>query len=546
MVLTLYDYLIIAAYFLFVLGIGYYLKTSIKSSEDFFLSGRSISAWITGLAFVAANCGALEVMGMVSTSAKYGMLTVHFYWIAMPAMAFIGVFMMPFYYGSRVRSVPEFLKRRFDEKTRTFNALSFAAMTLLVSGINMYAMGVLFRVLLGWSFDFSVLLSAGIVLAYVFFGGLTSSIYNEVIQFLLIVFGLFPLTYLGLRDVGGWEKLVSRLPENFTRVWGSLGSAQSNPMGVEWFGVVFGLGFVLGFGYWCTDFLVVQRALASKDLNSAQRTPLIAAFPKIVFPIFVVLPGLIAIAVLPQFGDAARSFLSTGHLSSAVNFDMALPLMMKKYLPTGLLGLGLTALLASFMSGMAGNVTAFNTVWTFDIYQTHIRPGRADRHYVRVGKLATVFGVLASIGLTYLAKSFNNIMDYIQLLFSFFNAPLFATFLLGMFWKRATSSGAFWGLVSGTASAAAHYFLVYRTGLVGYGSEMSANFYGAIVSWLTCFVLTIVMSLMTEPKDEKELVGLVYSLTPRTDQSGFPLYRRPWFLAVIAISLSAILYIIFW
>lgn len=534
MTLGTLDFLIIGVYFLFVLGIGYFLKNSIKNSEDYFLSGRSIPAWVTGLAFVAANLGALEVMGMVANSAKYGILTVHFYWIgAIPAMIFIGVFMMPFYYGSRARSVPEYLKLRFDEKTRGLNAISFALMTLLMSGINMYAMGIIFKLLLGWSFDLSIWVAAIIVLIYVFFGGLTSSIYNEVVQFFLIVFGLFPLAYLGLREVGGWSQLATRLPDGFTRSWSTLTSASNNPMGIEWFGIVFGLGFVLSFGYWCTDFLVVQRALASKNLNAAQRTPLIAAFPKMIFPLFVVLPGLIALYKIPA-----------ATLSS--NYNMALPLLMKEYFPTGLLGLGLTALIASFMSGMAGNVTAFNTVWTFDIYQSYINPNKDDRHYVWMGKMATVFGVLASIGLTYMVMHFNNIMDYIQLLFSFFNAPLFATFLLGMFWKRTTANGAFYGLLGGITAAAVHHFIIYKGGVIHYASEMTANFYGAIVAWTICFLLTILVSFFTKQKPDNEMVGLVYSLTPKEDRRNIPLYMKPGFLAIIIILLTLVMNILFW
>ena len=546
MALSIFDYLIIILYFGFVLGIGYFLKKAIKTSDDYFLSGRSIPAWITGIAFIAANLGALEVMGMVANSAKYGILTAHFYWIgAIPAMAFVGVFMMPFYYGSKARSVPEYLRLRFDEKTRGFNAISFAVLTLLMSGINMYAMGIIFKLLLGWSFHFSVIVSAVIVLLYVFFGGLTSSIYNEVLQFLLIVFGLFPISYLGLREVGGWDELVKRLPDNFTHLWSTLSSASQNPMGIEWFGMIFGLGFVLSFGYWCTDFLVVQRALASKDINAARRTPLIGAFPKMLFPFFVVLPGMIAILVIPEFKTALDTLLKTGHTAN-VNYNMALPLLIKHYLPRGLLGLGLTALLASFMSGMAGNVTAFNTVWTFDIYQSYIRPGKDDKHYLWMGKMATVFGVLVSIALTYIVMYFNNLMDYMQLLFSFFNAPLFATFLLGMFWKRATSDGAFWGLVSGTSAAAAHYFLIYKAGIIHYGSEMSANFYGAIVAWVVCFLTTIIISYMTKPKPDEEMVKLVYSLTPKEYKDNIPFYLKPGFLAAIVLISTLILNIIFW
>lgn len=526
------DYSIIVIYFVFVTAVGYVLKRFMRTSEDFFLSGRSIPGWVTGLAFMAANLGALEVMGMAANGAKYGMLTNHFYWIgAIPAMIFVGIWMMPFYYGSKVRSVPEYLKLRFNEPTRALNAISFALLTVLMSGINMFAMALVFRSILGWSMNFSILVSAGVVLAYVFWGGLTSSIYNEVLQFFLIVIGFLPLAYLGLKDVGGMNELLARLPEGYGNTWSNLGRTTDNPMGIEWLGMALGLGFVLSFGYWCTDFLVVQRAMAARDMTAARRTPLIAAIPKMFFPLLVILPGLVALVTVPEEVRA--------------DYNNALPLMLARYYPTGLLGLGLTALLASFMSGMAGNVTAFNTVWTYDIYQTYLRRGESDRHYLEMGRWATVFGILVSIGTAYIVMRFNNLMDYMQLLFSFFNAPLFATFMLGMFWRRATPWGAFWGLLVGILSAAAHYVLV-EMGLLIYGSEMTSNFYGAITAWSACFVVTIGVSFVTVPKDEKQLAGLVYGLTPKEKDHGLPWLARPRTLAWGVLGLAVLLNLWFW
>src|ERR1051326_113432 len=462
MKLTFIDWTVMVIYFVFVLGIGFALKRYMKTSTDFFLSGRSIPAWITGLAFISANLGAQEVIGMGASGAKYGSATSHFYWIgAIPAMAFIGVFVMPFYYGSRARSVPEYLKLRFDEKTRGFNAISFAFMTVLSSGISLYAMGLLLETLLGWNFSFSILIAAAIVLIYVFLGGLTSAIYNEVLQFFLIVFGFAPLVFLGLKDVGGWSGLQARLATVATsngfqsgawsESWKFMGSPSSNPMGIEWFGLAMGLGFVLSFGYWCTDFLVVQRAMAAKSMSAARRTPLIAAVPKMLFPFLVILPGMIAIALTYKTGGSG--FALPKKADGTFEYNMAIPLMLGHYFPSGMLGVGLTALMASFMSGMAGNVTAFNTVWTYDIYQSYIRRGAPDAHYLLVGRITTIAGVALSIGTAYLAQHFNNIMDFLQLVFGFVNAPLFATFLLGMFWKRTTGHGAFWGYASGLVAA---------------------------------------------------------------------------------------------
>lgn len=560
------DYAILVVYFAFVLGIGWALRRFIRSSDDFFISGRSIPAWIAGLAFLSANLGAQEVIGMAASGAKYGIMTSHFYWVgAIPAMVFVGIFMMPFYYGSRARSVPEYLKLRFDEKTRGFNAISFAAMTIFSSGISMYALAKLLELVLGWSFHASVLVSALIVLIYIFLGGLTSAIYNEVLQFFLIVMGFLPLVLIALKDVGGWSGLTAKLdvvatnagfsPGAWSNSWQHLDSASANPMGVEWFGLAMGLGFVLSFGYWCTDFLVVQRAMAADSMTAARRTPLLAAFPKMLFPALVILPGMIAIALHVTDGG----LLPIGP-DGTPNYNLAVPVMLAHYLPSGLLGLGLTALMASFMSGMAGNVTAFNTVWTYDIYQSYVRPNQSDRHYLRMGHFATVFGILLSVAAAYATTRFNNIMDMLQLVFAFVNAPLFATFLLGMFWRRATGHGAFFGLVIGTLVAALHHGLVLphgseagiKGGFLGavlhtYPSEMAQNFWTAIYAWTACFVATIVISFLTRRnKSDDELRGLVYALTPRITDRDVPWYKRPALLGVIVLGCTLVLNVIFW
>jgi SSS family solute:Na+ symporter len=587
--LTTIDYLLMLVYFAVILTVGFTLRRSNKTSTDFFLSGRSIPSWICGLAFISANLGAQEVIGMGASGAKYGIATSHFYWIgAIPAMVFVGLFMMPFYYGSRARSVPEYLKLRFDEKTRSVNAISFAVMTVMSSGISMYAMGKLFNLLLGWSFDVSILVAAVIVLAYIFLGGLTSAIYNEVIQFFLIVFGFAPLVFLGLRAAGGWTGLQARLadvavqrgfePGAYTHAWQYMGDASRNPIGVEWFGLVMGLGFVLSFGYWCTDFLVVQRAMASESMAAARRTPLIASIPKVLFPFLVILPGMIALSIdthapgmgqlagmipggqgiiPPKIDPATGAALldQTGRV--VLDYDLSVPMMLIRFFPAGMLGLGLTALLASFMSGMAGNVTAFNTVWTYDIYQSHIRKGASDEHYLWMGRASTVFGIALSIAAAYVAASFNNIMDLLQLVFAFVNAPLFATFALGMFWKRTTGHGAFVGLLSGTAGAAIHHGVSLAVGAVPgvkggyfgahfiYRSELGQTFWTATVAWVTCFVVTIVVSLATRPRPAEELTGLVYGLTPKPSEAGQKWYKRPEVLAVFVLTLTLALNIIF-
>ncbi len=604
--LTFVDWLIMLLYFVFVLGIGFALKRFMRTSKDFFQAGQALPAWICGLAFISANLGAQEVIGMGASGAKYGIATSHFYWLgAIPAMIFVGVFMMPFYYGSKARSVPEFLRLRYDEKTRAYNACSFAVMTIFSSGISMYAMARLIQTLhifdgmfhalglpMTWIFHFSIMLSGLIVLGYIFFGGLTSAIYNEVLQFFLIVAGFLPLVWVGLRNVGGWNGLKAALPPAYSHAWRGMTNPHTNPLGVEWFGLSMGLGFVLSFGYWCTDFLVIQRAMATDTEESARRVPLIAALPKMFFPFLVILPGLLALAtpmaVIPASStkmvngvtvrtDSIKAgTVAGGHGlipakvdpvsgkvqydqngNALLDYDLAIPNMLLHYFPTGILGLGLTALLASFMSGMAGNVTAFNTVWTYDIYQSYIRKGAPDSHYLKMGRWATVGGILLSVAAAYAATSFNNIMDTLQLVFSFVNAPLFATFLLGMFWKRTTGHAAFTGLVGGTLAAVAHHGLTLpadaHPGIHGgwiavlhsYPSDMAQNFWTAIWAFSVNFILTVLVSLVTKAPDEKQLVGLVYSLTPKPVEHTMKWYARPSTLAVGLIALLVGLNLIF-
>jgi solute:Na+ symporter, SSS family len=543
------DYLVIALYFLFVIGIGLLLKRKIKTGNDFLMSNRSIPLWITSLAFISANLGAQEVLGMAASGAKYGLYTAHFYWLgAVVAMVFLGVFMMPFYYGSKARSVPEYLKLRFDEKTRTLNALTFAVMTIFSSGISLYALAMLMESILGWDFSVSIWLAAGIVLAYTFFGGLTSAVYNEVLQFFLIVLGIAPLVYLGFNKAGGLPGILHNVDHAKLHLWRGMSHASGNPMGVDAFSLIFGLGFVLAFGYWCTDFLVVQRAMISNSLNASRRTPIIAALPKIFMPLIVITPGIIILALQKQYTE----FALPRNLNGDLDYNMTLPLMLSKLYPSGILGVGVTALIASFMSGMAGNVTAFNTVWTFDLYQSHIRKNASQNHYLYVGKATTVAGVLLSIFTAYIARGFNSIMDLLQLVFSFVNAPLFATFFLGMFWKRTTANGAFWGLIAGTASAALTHGLTTAEGKGGWISNVYTFYSGtsqafniAWIAFTVCFGVTALISAFGAPKPEESLKGLVYSLTPRIKDESRAWYRNPLWLALIVLAITLIFNIIF-
>jgi len=566
------DYTIMIVYFVFVLGIGWALKRYMKTANAFLEAGRAMPAWVAGLAFISTNLGALEVMGMTGSGAKYGLLTTHFYWIgAIPAMVFLALFMMPFYYGSKARSVPEYLKLRFDEKTRGLNAILFAVMTILASGISMYALAILMERVLGWNFHVSLLLSAAIVLGYTYLGGLSSAIYNEVLQFFIIVIGLLPIVVLSLQDLGGWSGMKEQLapivtakgyaPDTWTTTWKYTGSAATNPLGVEWYGIFAGLGFVLSFGYWCTNFLIVQRAMAAESPTAARNTPLIGAIPKMFIPFLIIVPGIAALVLLNQPGSGfSLPEISPGHY----NYDYTIIALLKQYLPAGVLGLGITALLASFMSGMAGNVSAFNTVWTYDIYQSYIRPATGnkesdDKHYLFVGRMATIFGVVVSIAAAYLASLFGNIMDFLQTIFSMINAPLFAVIFLGMFWKRTTGHGAFTGLLAGFTIALLHHGLTAPAGaetlvkggwittVFTYPVEMAQNFWTAIFAWTSATLITVLISLTTvQKKSDNELKGLVYALTPKYKEEHVAWYSKSTTLATIVLVIAVILTILFW
>jgi solute:Na+ symporter, SSS family len=564
------DYTIMIIYFLFVLGIGWALKKYMKDAKSFLEAGRAMPAWVAGLAFISTNLGALEVMGMTGSGAKYGMLTTHFYWVgAIPAMVFLALFMMPFYYGSRARSVPEYLKLRFDEKTRGLNAILFAVMTILASGISMYALAILMEKVLGWNFHMSLILSAAIVLGYTYLGGLSSAIYNEVLQFFIIVIGLLPLVFLSLRDVGGWSGLQEHLApivtakgyaaDTWTTTWKYTGSAAANPLGVEWYGIFAGLGFVLSFGYWCTNFLIVQRAMSARSTVAARNTPLIGALPKMFIPFLIIVPGIVAL-VLMNNPSSGFSIMENGK----PNYDLTIIMLLKQYLPAGVLGLGITALLASFMSGMAGNVSAFNTVWTYDIYQSYIRPvtgnkSADEKHYLRIGRLATIFGVVVSIAAAYLASLFGNIMDFLQTIFSMINAPLFAVIFLGMFWKRTTGHAAFTGLLAGFLVALLHHGLTFPAGadtlvkggwiahLHRYPVEMAQNFWTAIFACATSAIVAVGLSFLTvQQKSNAELKGLVYSLTPKVKEEVVPWYQRSTTLAIVVLTIATVLTVLFW
>ena len=642
------DYLILLIYVAFVVGIGFALKRYMKTSSDFLSSGHSLPAWVTGLAFISANLGALELVGMAASGAKYGMMTCHFYWIgAILAMVFLAVFMMPFYYGSKARSVPEYLNMRFDGRVRCLNSITFAIMTVFASGISMNELAKLLHALLGWNYHVALWICSGVVLMYVLKGGLTSAIYTEVLQFFMIVLGFSPVVWLGLKDVGGYDKLHTTLQqvavapqalglgENaysanaWTSTWDAMFKGTSaNPMGVDWFGMVFGLGFVLAFGYWCTNFLVVQRAMAAKNMSAARRTPLIGAIPKMLIPALVILPGMIAVGLanagkgavnsaeyhLPRkaialevcsnavvavreaaeknlepaaaaklIGEKVKdlSTAKVGVLVKAVHdkpgmsdgevavgiqcaaendYSGVIVSLVTRYCPTGLLGLALTALLASFMSGMAGNVTAFNTIWTYDLYQAYIAPGKTDAHYMWMGRAVTVVGIIVSIGCAYFAALYNNAMDIIQLVFGFVNAPLFATFILGMFWKRTTATAAFIGLLLGTATSAVFHALTiagsnapgvkggYLSVVAKFPSEMAQNFWLASFAFTACLIFTIVISLATkQTKTDQQLTGLVYSLTPKikVDEKE-PWIIRPAVAGVLLLGICVVINILFW
>lgn len=546
--------MIIALYFVMVLGIGFYLKKFTKTGEDFFLAGRDMSSWIAGLSFVAANLGSLELMGWAGSAYQYGILATHWYWIgAIPAMLFLGIVMMPFYYISRTHSVPGYLKLRFGEPARALSAISFGLMTVFMSGINMYSMALVMKIILGWDISFSIWVSSITVAAYVFLGGLLSAIFNEVLQFFLIWMGALVVSILGLIEVGGWDGMVRRIHANwpgqdYTHMWSGLGHFSTNPMGINWIGIVMGLGFVISFGYWTTDFLVVQRVLSAKDLRSAKMAPIIGSAFKMAVPFIVILPGLLALAVLPEHlvGEAQAG-------SGAHTYNEVLPLMLARYCGPGLLGLGITALVAGFMSGMAGNVSAFATVWTYDIYRALIRKEASDSHYVNMGRWCTILGVLVSIATAYLVMQFASIMDYVQALFSFFIAPLFGTVILGMLWKRATPSAGFWGLLVGTVSSISMWAWVKQDpsalryiALSSDAKPMAEDVFRALWAWIICVVVTVAVSYVTKPKLLSELTNLVYGATIIPSDGDLPLYKRPIFWACVIAIVFVILNVIFW
>src|ERR1700691_3106583 len=549
------DLVIVVFYFVLVLAIGFYLKGRSNTGEDFFLAGREMTAWIAGLSFVSANLGALELMGWAAASYQYGILATHWYWIgAIPAMLFLGLVMMPFYYISKTHSVPEYLKLRFGEATRGLSAVSFGFMTVLMSGINMYSMAIVLKVVLGWDIHFSIWASSLTVAIYVALGGLRSAIFNEVLQFMLIWLGALVIPILGLIETGGWYALKARIAreyagQDFTHLWSTLGAFQDNPMGIHWTGIVLGLGAIISFGYWTTDFLVVQRILAAKDLRSAKMAPVIGAGFKMMVPFIVILPGLLALGVLPvKLMGESQAVATGGH-----SYNEVLPLMLARYCGPGLLGLGITALIAGFMSGMAGNVSAFATVWTYDIYRAFIRKNESDAHYLTVGRWCTILGVLLSIGTAYFATQFQSIMDYMQALVSFFIAPLFGTVILGMVWKRATPKGGFWGLLAGTGSAVAMYTAVkiHPTWIryVAFSPDakgLAQDMFQALWSFLVCVTVTVVVSYATKPKTDAELTGLVYGLTPVPSVGDLPFYEKPLFWAGIVAAVFVVLNIIFW
>ncbi len=549
------DVAIIVIYFAMVLAIGFYLKGRSGTGEDFFLAGREMTAWIAGLSFLAANLGSLELMGWAAAAYQYGILATHWYWVgAIPAMLFLGVVMMPFYYISKTHSVPGYLQLRFGEPARALSAITFGVMTVLMSGINMYSMALVMKVVLGWDINFSIWVSSLTVAIYVALGGLRSAIFNEVLQFILIWAGALVIPIVGLIEAGGWDGMVAKIQANFagqdyTHLWRTMGSFTDNPMGIHWTGIVLGLGWVISFGYWTTDFLVVQRVLAAKDLRAAKMAPIIGAAFKMMVPFIVILPGLLALAVLPvrlQPEDVAVA--SGGH-----SYNEVLPLMLARYAGPGLLGLGITALIAGFMSGMAGNVSAFATVWTYDIYRAFMRKEAPDAHFVSMGRWCTVLGVLVSIGTAYLVMQFKSIMDYVQALFSFFIAPLFGTVLLGMLWKRATPAGGFWGLLAGTVSSVAMWAWVKLDpsalryiALSPHAQDMAENMYRALWCWIICVVVTIAVSYATKPLPESALRGLVYGCTEVPHERDMPLWHRPIFWAGVVGGVFLFLQVIFW
>jgi len=548
------DLIVVVFYFALVLAIGFYLRHRANTAEDFFMAGRDMTAWVAGLSFLSANLGALELMGWAGSAYQYGILATHWYWVgAIPAMLFLALVMMPFYYISKTHSVPGYLKLRFGEPARAVSAVSFGLMTVLMSGVNMFAMAKVMQLVLGWNMNVSIWLSAGTVAVYVALGGLRSAIFNEVLQFFLIWAGALLIPILGLYEAGGWSNLKvlisQRASEQYVHLWSGLGSFADNPMGINWVGIVFGLGAVISMGYWTTDFLVVQRILSAKDIRSAEMAPIIGAGFKMLVPLIVILPGLLGLGLLPEkLVPESMAAVTGGH-----SYNDVLPLMLARYCGPGLLGLGITALIAGFMSGMAGNVTAFTTVWTYDIYRPLIHGKGSDHHYVNMGRWTTVIGVLISVGTAYLVMQFASIMDYVQALFSFFIAPLFGTVVLGMLWKRATGLGGFLGLLCGTVSSISMWAWVKvdpsalrYVAMSPHAKALAQDMYQALWSFLFCVLVTVVVSLATKPKPDSELEGLVYGLTKVPSVGNVAVYQKPLFWAGVVVVIFFFLNIYFW
>src|ERR1700741_5326067 len=564
--LSAVDVVIVVFYFALVLAIGFYLRGRANTGEDFFMAGREMTAWVAGLSFLSANLGSLELLGWAGSAYQYGILATHWYWIgAIPAMLFLGIVMMPFYYISKTHSVPGYLQLRFGEGARGLAAISFGFMTILMSGVNMYAMALVMKVILGWEINFSIWVGAATVALYVMLGGLRSAIINEELQFILIWAGAALIPILGLIEAGGWTNLKAQIAVNvgntsYTHMWSTLGHFKDNPMGINWVGIVFGLGAIISFGYWTTDFLVVQRVLSAHNLRAAKLAPVIGAAFKMAVPLIVIVPGLLALAVLKN-PDGSLMRLVPESLAASTgqhSYNEVLPLMLIRYCGPGLLGLGITALVAGFMSGMAGNVSAFSTVWTYDIYGAFMNKTASDKHYVAMGRWCTFIGVLISVGTAYLVQHAASIMDYVQALFSFFIAPLFGTVILGMLWKRATKAGGFWGLLAGTATSiglwvwvqrnpsALRYVALAHIALSRDAQPMANDMFRALWSWLICVAVTVIVSLMTKPRPESELNGLVYGATVIPDDGAKTIWQKPIFWACIVAAVFVILNIIFW
>jgi solute:Na+ symporter, SSS family len=545
------DYVLVAFYFVLVLGIGLVARRSISSSLDFLLSGRSLPAWVTGLAFISANLGAIELIGMTANGAQYGIPTAHYYWVgAVPAMVFLGIVMMPFYYGSKARSVPEFLAMRFNRTTQRVQGVVFAVASLLIAGINLYSLGLVLEALLGWPQAVAIPVAALVVLSYTFFGGLSAAIYNEVLQFFVILALLIPVTVGGLARVGGYSGLVEKITagpggaDQLSSWPGTSLTEIANPF-LSIFGIVFGLGFVLSFGYWTTNFAEVQRALSAKNMNAGRMTPIIGAFPKTLIPLVIIIPGMVAGVLVPQLVT-----LKSGGATD-VTYNNALSLLMKEVLPNGVLGVAIAGLLAAFMAGMAANISSFNTVFTYDIWQDWVRPGRPDGYYLRVGRAVTIGGCVVAIFTAFLAGSFSNLMDYFQALASFFNAPLFAVFIFGLFYKKLTGTAGWTGLLSGVVAAVVVDVLV-RSDVINISSQ-AGSFLGATAAFVVGCVVAFAVSQFTPGKTDEELSGLTWATSTREQRGQGAVaavdagwYKNPVIMGTIVLLITLALYIIWW